>query len=864
TNNDRNVIMSQNIEGHRGDKDIESLIKFIESNTETKGKPKNNSTHTNGPVGFNNKQRNNIRKEEMVGGTKTRKEKVVEDGHEEEKSYGKNRVSGKQSSKDNRNTEKVGTGGQLKKSNSLEEISKTKLEDLTSEQSGANSTSSMSSSTQVTLRRPKKQTTLDEEELFNDKNRTAERRSWGTEESQPYYCSDGPATVSADESGPTAAGGRKRRVMAEEKKRAEEGIPALVVSTTNTSEETEFHVVTKKTRRKKRRSSSGGRTGSGPASHGGLFAEDNRRSAGSQYGQSYYQSRGDTGGYYQRKSFNSGNGNGFPPHDRMVERDGTTGVMLYPYRHRPRSPEHLRRKSTSSMPPSDKSDSSDLDSVHSLPVSSTTPKLTLDQTSTSSGSTPQASYADITRMASANVSSSSSTQGSCYMNVGKWPAVSTNKNQSVPGPNNMSSTSVTTTVSVSSTVTISSTSTTTVSTCSSINSNSAPALATHIVPNNPQFITGPRLNIGVPPVSGSKVTASTSSSSTSNVSSIATVVSVGEVAAAAAPPQQQQPPPPPPPPPVVSSQNPESVSDQAVVPAKHRNNPPSGDSRTKKDAMTCTTLDTKLSPSEEHNTGVEVQGNIIMDQYYPSLEESLVSDKGERKPGRSGKMPVEDNSSDNVAQESVASKSSRHQDVSSEIQLKQPPVEVSVDATVIVPRSNSCITAELVPSEVTVTSATVMNRSKEGLSRSKSGGRKLSAAGSNIVATSLVRPPVIIMDEQEQEAAFRDNIDTVSDLTFGFEVNEQLLKLDSDDSSAIIEPSNIQQETRSISSEDTVPIAPIIINSASEDFSARYREPVTQQSDIYDLLVTFVGSAWDDIVRESSQAGGKVQYYSGQ
>lgn len=75
---------------------------------------------------------------------------------------------------------------------------------------------------------------------------------------------------------------------------------------------------------------------------------------------------------------------------RSATVDDSDGNILYQYRsapYRSESPEHSqhhRRKSTSSMPPSDKSaDSSDLDSVHSLPISSTTPKPVLDKTSTS-------------------------------------------------------------------------------------------------------------------------------------------------------------------------------------------------------------------------------------------------------------------------------------------------------------------------------------------------------------------------------------------------------------------------------------------------------------------------------------------------
>ncbi|PSN52658.1 hypothetical protein C0J52_08805 [Blattella germanica] len=868
TNNDRNVIMSQNIEGHRGDKDIESLIKFIESNTETKGKTKNNSTHSNGPVGFNSKQqRNNMKREEVVGGTKTRREKTVEDGHDEEKSSGKSRVGGKQNSKEHRTGDKVGNGGQLKKSNSLEEISKTKLEDLTSEQSLNNSSSTSSSSAQVTFRRPNKQHTLDEDELFSERSRTSERRSWGTEDSQPYYCSDGPATVSADESGPSASGGRKRR-NADEKRRMEEGIPALVVSTSSALEETEFHVVTKKKTRKKRRSSSGGRTGG----HGGLFGEDSRRPTGSQYGQSY-QNRGDAGGHYQRKSFNPGNGNGFPPHDRMVEREGG-GVMLYhQYRHhhRPRSPEHLRRKSTSSMPPSDKSDSSDLDSVHSLPVSSTTPKLTLDQTSTSSGSTPQASYADITRMASSNVSSSSSTQGSCNMNAGKWPAVTTNKNQA---PSTSTSTSTTITTTTTTVSTFSSTSATATSTSNASSTTSVPSLTAPLVPNNPQFITGPRLNIGVPPVSGSKATVSSASSTnTTSISSNSSALPSASVPTS-------------------------SCTGEASTAAGAASLP--SESRTKKDAMTSTTLDNKLVPSEEHNQSSKLQGteaqatasNVIMDQYYPSLEESLVSDKVDRKPGRcsnssvhsnaSAKAPIEETPSNNVVSLNVTGNPENcgNKGSSGDVRLKQQPIEVSVDATVIVPRSNLCTAVELVPSEVPVASATatVMNRSKEVMSRSKSGGgRKLCAAGSNVVATSSVRPPVIILGEQEQEATFRENVGTVSELTFGFEVNEQLLLSDGDEHSfsastelpSVVEETNAitNPGTGSVTSDETAPVVPTITSSASEDFSARYREPVTEQSESHDTIVAYVGNAWDAVVKEMNapvQAGGKVQYYSGQ
>ncbi|XP_069691414.1 uncharacterized protein [Periplaneta americana] len=848
TSNDRNVIMSQNIEGHRGDKDIESLIKFIESNSEGKSKTKNNSAHSNGPVNFGSKQqRNNVRKEEAIGGSKARREKTIEDGHEEEKVSGKNRVSGK-GSKDHRGDKVGSSGGQLKKSNSLEEISKTKLEDLTNEKSGTNSMSQSSSS------QDKPQLAVDDQELYGEKNRTADRRSWGTEDGQ-NYC-DGTATVSADEGGSS----RKRRGAAEDKRKNDEAIPAVVVSTTTTPEETEFHVVTKKQRRKKRRSSSGGRTGGSTSGPGGLFGDDSRRPAGSQYGQSYYQNRGDSSAYYQRKGFTPGNGSGFPPHDRMVEREGG-GVMLYQYRHhRPRSPEHLRRKSTSSMPPSDKSDSSDLDSVHSLPVSSTTPKLTLDQTSTSSGSTPQASYADITRMASSNVSSSSSTQGSCNINTGKWPAMTASKSPTVSSP----AAAITTTTTTSTVTTTTVSSTTVSSTITTPNSTSVPAV-TPLSLNNPQFITGPRLNIGVPPVSGSKVTANPSSNANSS-SPLPVPLTTGEPST------------------VATSQSSEASVD-SVTSSRHRSNPPHPDPRTKKDAMTSTTLDYKV---EEQTPREKLQGsakapevlspsNIIMDNYYPSLEESFVADKVDRKQvGRcnnsvhsstSGKLSAEENPSSIVVPFNASAENCGKSPRNVDLRVKQQTAESSAESTVIVQRSSSCSTGEPVPpAEVSV--ATV---------RSKTGGRKVSAAGSNIVATSSVRPPVIIMDEQEQEATFRENVGTVSELTFGFEVNEQLLLSDGNEVCATsADPPSVLEESAIIASpvsntpqtEETSVVVPVIPSSAGDDFLARYREPVTQQADDHDRIVTFVGLAWDDVLKEMStasiQSGGKVQYYNGQ
>lgn len=137
-----------------------------------------------------------------------------------------------------------------------------------------------------------------------------------------------------------------------------------LIKTLNFSvQDSEFHVVTKKQRKKKRRAGCSGRSGS---------------------------SKG-VAGYY--------GGRGFLPHDRAIDRD-TSSSLLYRYHRNGNSVSdtHPRRKSASSVPPSEKSDSSDLDSVHSLPVSSSTSRNRVNTSlAGSGGSTPQASYADITR-----------------------------------------------------------------------------------------------------------------------------------------------------------------------------------------------------------------------------------------------------------------------------------------------------------------------------------------------------------------------------------------------------------------------------------------------------------------------------------
>ncbi|XP_046739333.1 uncharacterized protein LOC124407335 isoform X3 [Diprion similis] len=301
------VYKAETIEGHRN-MDIDSLINFIESK-ESKGKK--------------GKMTNTVRVKASSGAKPRPREK---DAKREQ------------------------LPAKLQKSNSLEEISKTKLEDLTAEKSisssGASSISSQHGTTNVALRRAKQRSIGD-----TPVDCRGDRRSWGTEEGQSIYCNDTGDDYTT----------RRNSI----KKINPEPEP-----------EPDFLVVTKKKKSKKqrRRSSSGGRA----------------------------QNLSTTGSYLQRsRGFNN------------------------EYR-TPLSPE-LRRKSASSMPPSDKSDSSDLDSVHSLPVTSNTTKHNLTKNTTSSGGTPQASYADIARTATINISTSSVLKmteiGPMMLNAACWPSV---------------------------------------------------------------------------------------------------------------------------------------------------------------------------------------------------------------------------------------------------------------------------------------------------------------------------------------------------------------------------------------------------------------------------------------------------------
>lgn len=180
-------------------------------------------------------------------------------------------------------------------------------------------------------------------------------------------------------------------------------------------EDMEFREVKKK--KKKRPRSSGAVRNDSAVTH-------YQRYGGGGGGGSYGGGSGSGG------TVNSGSGmvhNGCPDNGGHSASTSWADLPPLPHHHHhrnTRNSDDVRRKSTGSVPPSEHSsaDDSDVESVHSLPVSSTTPRPIVNKTSSSSSCTPQASYADIAKMATASftvgstVASSSSSRvlGSSY------------------------------------------------------------------------------------------------------------------------------------------------------------------------------------------------------------------------------------------------------------------------------------------------------------------------------------------------------------------------------------------------------------------------------------------------------------------
>lgn len=276
----------------------------------------------------------------------------------------------------------------LKKSTSMEELkSSSKIEEEEIAQSER---------AQVSLRQKqmqnaqKRSTTTDNSKQQQTNNKRSERRSWGTEELNDFEAAEDRDTKKHKENKPNTKNNKKSEQLT--------STNASIESIPTNVEAAEFHVVTKKKKTKKRQILEEAKA---------KQQQMNQRDPANQsHGRSSNSNTTSSGNKYQ------------PSSTYTNDRDIYVNSLMT---------KENRRKSTSSVPPSDKSDSSDLDSVHSLPVESTA-------TCTSSSSI--ISYAEIARKANQPPEK--------LTNVNAWPSVSQNgKNSESPENSNISTSSST-------------------------------------------------------------------------------------------------------------------------------------------------------------------------------------------------------------------------------------------------------------------------------------------------------------------------------------------------------------------------------------------------------------------------------------
>ncbi|GAB0096719.1 hypothetical protein DMENIID0001_122710 [Sergentomyia squamirostris] len=354
---ERNTITkaSHEIDGFRGRDNIETLVRFIENKENTRKKDalkakesKNSSNNGNNVI--------------VPGDRGAKKDK---------KGAGK---------KDHK----------LKKSNSMDELSScSKLEDIARSEIN-HEIGGVTLRTKNTGKKSASETTPLLGGSAQKNGKRGERRSWGTEELS-YL---GEAETAAQISEAQQPKSKKSKESSQNSTTASSTLPLggsnlkqkkddqqslSIESMSATYELAEFHVVTKKKKAKKRQNiivtpfEGDGRAMSGQKTLHGT-------PGGSRSGPEHV---------------NAGQNRAKVVYNHQTSSQFTNDRDVYV---------NDRRKSTSSVPPSEKSDSSDLDSVHSLPVESST-ALSLGLTtipSATSSTPPQASYADIARIANNN------------------------------------------------------------------------------------------------------------------------------------------------------------------------------------------------------------------------------------------------------------------------------------------------------------------------------------------------------------------------------------------------------------------------------------------------------------------------------
>lgn len=315
-------IKSDDIDGYRGTQAIDDIIKFIESNApDTKPKP-----HPKANPALNGKL-------------------SARDGKAATREEGQDKGGKKRSTERRTKDCKM---DKLKKSNSMEELSHSKLDDLTS-----------GSKDILSLRKSKKQSTFDQVDI-NDPKRS-DRRSWGNDGSDTYYPHDNHMDVDDNFSANVSNSSSTQSSVTGPTVKPKKPKPVKVSYTQSTDlviepvlETSDFQTVTSKKKIRKRHSP----------------CDD---------------TRGRMNNSFSHRDYSGKHGRGFNSGFSLNDRDAI-------YKRIGRAGSAERRHTSASSPPSDKSNDSndDLDSVHSLPAEA-------------SGERLQASYADMARAAVASV-----------------------------------------------------------------------------------------------------------------------------------------------------------------------------------------------------------------------------------------------------------------------------------------------------------------------------------------------------------------------------------------------------------------------------------------------------------------------------
>lgn len=365
----------------------------------------------------------------------------------------------KNSSKKDNNNSHQNSGGKLKKSNSMNELrSCSKLDEIVRTQEEGGGGGSHHEGGTVALRAKNKNknqsnnannisSTVEPKNSSGNGNsgngnaKRGDRRSWGTEELSYLGDNEGIMVDSNNNSGNVHKRKEKEVIgvavdkkeakgkensKAAEHKMAEETIKAKtltemainsismdsVLSSSWTNEMAEFHVVTKKRKSKKKQNIVVQPFDVDPSRHFPNTGNHNRRNMLQNNNHDNHQRlRGgssSTSNVQSNSSRPNANPNSISNSRHGQQASGISSQNSQMHQSQNAVNQKSRRKSTSSMPPSDKSDCSDLDSVHSLPIDSPSSvekskrqqNTEIKTSSTASNnSVPQISYADIARIA---------------------------------------------------------------------------------------------------------------------------------------------------------------------------------------------------------------------------------------------------------------------------------------------------------------------------------------------------------------------------------------------------------------------------------------------------------------------------------